>query len=283
MSKLTRYTGRAVRMSVPQYRRYRAAMAIGKYAWRHRSQIARAAKRVRTSYRRRKKAKFSTKNVGEPVGSSNCKRAETLYEEFNVNRSTRILNTRTLLNIYKQDSFNDNLDKRVRDIINVRGIKICGEWKNNSSYPLYLNVAVISPKDGVVNVSADDFFRSHSADKRSVNFSTALSSNQLHCLPVNSDKYTVLRHKRFTLGPDPTPLNNRPYSINKDNFLVMNWYLKLKRQIRFEGDLNVPESGQVYLVWWADKFGTDATTAPAPDSYNNSLRAIVYFKETHSF
>jgi len=172
---------------------------------------------------------------------------------------------------------NNTISLRQRDIINVRGFKICMEVTNKGAVPLYFNVAVIAPKDGAAGVNTVDFFRS-SATERARDFSTDLTSLEYHCLPINTDRYTVLKHKRYRLLSGPT---GSDYIANSGkNYMNLDWYIPLKRQVRFNnGDGGSPESGKVYFVYWGSGFGQNGGVIQGNADMEITERIVTYFRE----
>jgi hypothetical protein len=170
----------------------------------------------------------------------------------------------------------NSINQRERQMVNMRGFKICIELRNIRDDPLYFNLAVIAPKGATATPVTPDFFRG-STDDRAIDFGTALTSNEFHCLPINTDKYVVLLHKRYRLGPSPgaTLYTNE----NSNNFLNIDRYVSLKRQLRWSKDEQSAESGRVYVVHWAAAFGASTGTLPAANSYSMSKRYISYWKE----
>lgn len=258
----------------PYAKRARTAYTIANMAYRNRKGIKRAATRIARSYRRYKKRKrstFSRKNIGEPVGTGVSKRSITTELPFGF-ANTRQLYSFSLLDIPEGSAVN----QRERRIANIRGVKICSEINvaNTTPNPLYVNVAVLSPKGGNVGVDKPDFFRSN-GNERAVDFGNALDGNQFHCLPINADKFTILRHKRYKLavvtGPYATGTNR--------SYMNLDWWIPVKRQVRYDAATGSPEHGQMYLCVWMDTFGRPAGSGSELNAAGMGVRAITYFKE----
>lgn len=241
-----------------------AARRIGK-AWKHRSQTPKGRKRMRYSRPR------TTQKFGEPVGSGSTQRA-IVASNIGVSSSTRFLLSGDLLNIPK--ATNHEIDQRARDIINVKGIKLNVEVRNNLTEALYFNYAVIVPKydQSASSVSVVDFFRSNE-DARGTNFSNNLSGIEFSTLPINNDKYHILHHTRIMLGPSAT---SGGYSDATPNYFQLAKFLPVNRQIRFES--GQPVNGRIQYCYWCDKFGglpaASATAAAILFSQHN----VAYFK-----
>lgn len=140
------------------------------------------------------------------------------------------------------------------------------EIKNRSAAPLYVNIAVLATRANV-GVETADFFRGEGDNDRTTNFGTHLSAMQLHNLPINTDIYTVLRHKRYKIVAGETGGTNiQTHSGN--SYLQLDWFIPFKRQMRWDtNNASPPESGHVNLVYWCDKF----ENAPGAASQINQM------------
>lgn len=226
---------------------------------------------------KRKRALFSRTNVGEPVGTTTCK-SNKLANSTAIVRQSRTLYTVDLTATAQGSEIN----QRMRQHVNFRGIKICMEFRNTLPQVLYVNVAIIASKQ-VQGISGDtlplnDFFRDNTL-ARSQAFSNALSGLEFHCLPINSDDYTILKHKRFMLTTASAP-GGAWNTQQGTSFFYFEHYVNLKRQVRYlnsEGT-TFPTDGNVYLCYWTSLFG-EAGGQPPQNAMNVSTRIIQYFRE----
>jgi len=271
---------------------YAPYLAMGDFVMAHRSELAQGARSFASAASKRAKqwAKRSAdrkkgrgrgrtqakrNRIADPIGSHTVKRAQVAQtSEESIN--TRSLYQRKLIDV----DFGDNINQRQRNIINVSGIKISMEMKNITANPMYVNFAVISPKAGVdpsANLDTLDFFRASDSNDRSKDFSEALTSTEFHMLPINTDKYTVLKTKRSKVvaalsGGDTVALSGSSY-------LNLDWWIPLKRQFRFDGTLSTPDNGQVYLVYWFDMFMQPGGTLKILNGAKVSEKTILYYHE----
>ena len=252
------------------------AYGIGRLAWRNRRVIGRGIKRISRTVRSRraKRARFSASNIGEPVGSATAKQCRTGQ------RDHQVISTRTL---YNEGLFDigrgDERYQRERDIINVRGVKICMEFSNRSTNPMYFHWAIIHPKDGKSGIGAPDFFRNQAnGGQRGAAFANSLSAEQFHCLPINTDIYTIIRHRKMVLGP---AVGSTVFSArNTKNYGNVSEYIPIKRQVRYVGPGAAnPASGQLWLVFWCDRFGEAKDSVPIPNEMFIGHHSLVYFHE----
>lgn len=253
----------AMQMAAPLYRdtkwaARRIARGLGK---------AYRAKKSRTKKRR---VDGSTK-VGDPIGKNEANRA--LVRSSSVaNRNTRTLYSGDLIDIVR--ATDHEIDERHRDIINLKGVKICMEVKNNQNSPLYFNIAVVVPKydQSLSIVPTNDFFRNNQ-NGRGTDFTTGLSSLEFHCLPINSDVYTILFHKRCLLGPDGGVTFN---SSGPPNYMVLSKWIKVNRQIRFEN--NDPVNGRIQYVFWADVMEGAPLDPAVTNAFTISEHHVAYYR-----
>lgn len=252
-----------------------AARTIGRFARRY------VTRRVSSYMRKRRggylahpnKRMFRRSNIGDPVSSTNAK--STLIDNTqSIVRSTRIL---YFLDITQLAQNALEINTRQRQHVNMRGFKICMEVTNTTPNALYFNVAVIAPKDDGATFSGNDFFRQNT-QFRSQNFSNALSGMEFHCLPINTDDYTVLRHKRYQLNHQNSTnaFANRQYGTS---YRTIDWYVPLKRQVRYRGgETTEATSGKVLHVFWFALFNS-AAGAGSTQCGITSQRIITYFRE----
>ena len=279
----------AVRASAGMRYRSNPYITAARMAYTYRKPIYRGAKRVgRALYRAAKKRKYRVSNVGQRIGTATAKTYETQYGQ--VNSPTRELNAYDMCFLPKTSSQND-ANNRQRGLVNMRGFKVCMEIVNKSAVPMYLNLAVISPtgkNNGfTVNNAGQDseaifakFFRDQgTSNDRYKNFSSALSALELRCLPINTDEWTVLKHKRMLLGRVPEELpGTGTLFTQRANFKTFEFYKRISRQIMYDSGSGTSAEQPVYLVWWADQWGTPGGGAQQ-DIIDYNLRVIKYFKE----
>lgn len=270
---------RAITMTVPQARYARMAYRYGPTVARGAVKIARwAARRYRarrrSGYRPAKRARFSKTNIGERVGVSNSKPRIQVRNANYITRDTRVLYTENLT----QTDQGPNRNTRERGIINCRGFRICMAVRNLRARPMYFNCAVVSPKNAGV-VTEANFFRA-SGTARGSNFDNSKTSLEFHCLPINTDKFTILKHKRYRLikGGD----NFSQYAdFSGRNYMNIDWYIKLKRQLRYDDTTSEsPIDGSVYLVYWCDDWDAIGGASSNVGAIATMGRHIMYFRDT---
>lgn len=231
--------------------------------------------RSKSRYPVKKKKNYKKKTrqmIGEQPGSSTCKVREVQKVDFLYDGRT--LNSLDILSIPHTTGDGDNRNERQRQVANVRGWKICASIDNQRTNPLYFNIAVVVTKNGTFGTN--DFFRGRD-DERSMNFSTGLTSNEFHCLPINTDKYHVLMHRRILLNGS-SAVSNVNYSGS--SYAIVDKWVTLGRQIRYETiDTATTANEDARLVFWADDFGASATTAIQTDAFKMQASICCYFRD----
>lgn len=265
-----RYVYPALTRYVPAYRKARAAYQGARYAYKG-ARVIKSMITGRSKRRERARRKRQTMSrVGERVGSSNCKFDAFSILPSNINPET--LYQVALLNVTK--SAVQSYDRRLKDQLNFRGIKFCLSYRTQGAVgtaKIWLNVAVISPKTltGSGSIPQADFFRDPQGNGRSIDFGDASLNNlDYRCCAINTDIYNIHSHRRHILGS--------PQETNGTNERVMEWYMPVKRQIRYEDSSNTPEGRNLYLVYW---FATSDGGTPT-NSLQHQYRVKRYFKES---
>lgn len=268
--------------STPAYRYAKAAQTmynIGKRAAPYANAAIDAWKaRPRKKTKYEKKADFQSR-LGEPVGTATAKRNGFSVAKVTTQQQQQLASV-PLISLIKSST--DALDGRSRDIVNFRGVKICFYAKNKkqSGEPIYLNWAIISPKDSsAASLVADDFFRGDGAS-RAINFSNTLSWMDTRCMPINTDKYNVLHHRRLVLDgvwnvDDTVPgTANDTINLGTKGTVFFEKYIPINRQLRFDATAATPTTPNVFMVYWYQ----------APDELNtvkmeSQYKVVQYFKE----
>ena len=275
----------ASRAVTPYRKRTRAAynMARAAYDYGPSARVAgrlinKAAKKYMRSKKSGPKAPPAARNIGHNAKLNNAKIVETDVRETQA-LATRVLYSVPLLsNINKQTDFIEYTNKRERDMIDLRGLKLCYAFRNDINIPINVNVALVHDKrskPAEVSVSTDGFFRGDGGASRSRNFNTFMNSIEFHCTPLNTDRFDVLMHKRFHLG---TGSATATYNTNVDrNFINLMEYVPVNRQIRYDDDNN-PED-QIWMVWWADRVFTDSGNPGTATAWTMHGKTQAFFKE----
>lgn len=213
---------------------------------------------------------FSRRNIGEPIGTTAVK---TRIRSPGGPLATRNLASEDFTLIPE----GTGESQRERQTINLRGLGIEFNIVNNSNLNptgiVFLNVAVIACKNLLVGTIPNaDFFRAEdNGDGRGTDFGVNLTANEFRNLPINTDAYTVLKHKRYVL---------RPCQSGIDKFWkTINWYIKIKRQLVYEDTTEGSCRNKIFLVYWCDFINNPAGSASG-SACTAQLKMTTYFRDT---
>lgn len=286
-AKRSRYAGSMmlVKKGVPRTAgMIRAAQwaRIGRYGLRGAAayssyQLARASLAKAMQWRKN----FSRRNIGDNPRASVSTKKQLIQDT-----DLQLIDTRTLYDVELTDTTRDTttLWGRERDTANISGWKICMEFASNAVDPLYFHVAIIAPKDDP-NIVTGQFFRSPgSSDQRAIDFSTTLNSLNFHCYSINTDRYTVLKHRKYKIIPSTYGAAQLSGAVDNSGHSYGNleWWVPLNRKITYR-EPNAPatskSNNKVFMVWWCDLFGATSNSAVRPSSMSLSQHVEVYFRD----
>lgn len=267
--------GKYAMQLVPAWRKAKTAIQVGRVAakgarvaWKYRKSMVTGRSKKRENRRKKRQA---MRRVGESPGSSNAK-----WDSLNAvptAMSPETMYQTPLLDVTKVAG-TSSYDRRLKDQLNFRGIKFCMNFRVDGALgtaKAWINVAVISPKSDLSSnapVPTTDFFRDPSGSTRATDFGIALNAMEFRCSAINTDKYNIHSHKRYIVGPSQSTEGHRERLIE--------WYLPIKRQIRYESTTAYPEGKNLYLVWWFA--ASDNGTPPNSVYYDYHIKR--YFKES---
>lgn len=258
----------------PRLRTARFAGKSLKFAYDHRKEAASAARTIKRAFKRyqaRSKPPASRfERIGETPGSGTTKRQNVGNTEV-ANRTDRTLYQQDLTDIPGTTSGVPQIDERRRALLNYRGVKVCMEWKNNLSVDLLCNIAIIAPRAGT-SVPTTDFFRGN-GNVRAIDFNVfSLNSMDIHCRPINADKYTVLKHMKFQLGATGTGTLPRAYKF-------VEFYQAINRQLRYDDEDGGSAKTPFFLVYWAAPVLTTTTDPTNASAYTVTYDTVAYYRE----
>lgn len=158
--------------------------------------------------------------------------------------------------------------QRQRDVVSLESVSYQFDVKNKTGNAMQCNIAVVAPKfsGALFNTTGytlfGKFFRSPgSTNSRYVDFAATTDDLDKHRLPINSDRFIVLSHKRFTLNFGLLG-NGIQYDQDASNFKQVSEYIRIGKEARYSTD-NEPESGRIYLVFWFSGFQSASTSVDA--------------------
>ena len=260
------------------YRRYRM---VKRFAYNVRNKRVRLNPYPRTRviprvgkgnpYKKRK----ALRQIANPIRKTGTSKRVVQRDTDLEQKETRTLYSSDITDITKASSLNE-INKRQRDIANIAGVKYCVQLYNGLQKPIFFNYAIISPKDKRewFNDKTVDFFRGYE-NSRGQNFNNALSSNDFRCRPINADRFHVLSHKRFVIGPRDGGVSYT--ASTRPNYYTFDGYLPIKRQFRYKDGTN-SSIDSIFIVYWMDCWDGAKDSAPI-NGLHVQQRVITYFRE----
>lgn len=232
--------------------------------------LSRAYRKRKASRKKRKLSKYP--EVGEPMKVSHMKREQT-NSIMDQATDTRTLYFEEITDIVQ----GNGADDRERHLINCKGIECTYHFFNLENQPKFLNVAIIAPKHNASGVSVADFFRANDGS-RATNFASGLTALEMHYLPINTDRYVIMKHHRYQLGAqaDSTQYNS---DAGPGNWISKKMWLPINRQLRYETSLATSCNTPIYIVWWCDRMRTPAGQAPTPGLVSTSMMHTMFFTD----
>lgn len=282
------------------YRRTRSRYGRSRYG---RSRRSRYRSRM---YRKRKRSQFSPTMIASPVGLGNAKTHEVTLT------STIGNNLVPYYQLEGRQGFSENLtaipfstvnaiNARERNIVNVRGFKIQLIFLALRRDPVMINWAVLHPKEltSTSQFESADFFRAYGSTFRSENFVQTFGDTSgiegltpiVHALsPINTDKWIVLKHKRFRLSPASQDNTGTNYTsafnpdLGPSACKVINRYVRVGRQYRYDNSAALnSQDGSTILLVWCTLLNNDGNTADSSDYVHVSGRVITHFRDTGTY
>lgn len=164
------------------------------------------------------------------------------------------------------------------EVVNVAGIKLCFNLHNISGEAdtnVYVNIAILRPRN-TQSITGVEFFRGI-GNIRGTDFTDTLNGLQLHCLPINEDKFEIFMHKRLMLGKDYGDTNHPPFQTIED-------YLPLKRQLRFDNQSNFAQcTTPIYFCIWHSGVLSQSTDPQGNSLITLNYNHIVYWRNAGVF
>jgi len=208
--------------------------------------------------------------VGFPTKASTYHKSIT-HNITASSQATRVLATQQVTNLAR--SPDNAINQRQRDMINLLGFDLVMEIRNLRTIPCQFRMAVISPKVSKIVPSIDFFEGSEGARGR--DFSTTLNSMSFFDRPINPDLYNVLYTRKFTIG---AKAGGTLYNGTLENVFRFTKYVKVNRQIRYEGDAVGDCVNPIFVVYWIDDYQNAADAPIVTNAANVSLKTVIRFK-----
>lgn len=217
---------------------------------------------------------YSPQNIGFPMGLGTAKRHVKI--DTRTDTPTRILQVLEVSDIPKQSTLDEH-DRRDSDIIRLLGVQVIFRIVNSlADVPLTVNYAMIAPRarDNNIVVNAD-FFRDNGTG-RGRNFDTTLSNLDMSTLPINTDLYTILYHKRTMIMQGSNTPTGRFHTKDKDSWHEYQGYTRIQRQIRYEDNVSLTP---IFFAWWIDGYFNPPSAVSVANAATVTIKTVTHFKE----
>jgi len=210
------------------------------------------------------------RQVALPRNFASSKTTESVLPDLR-SQNRNILGIQALIFLNRGNEIN----QRERDSAYISGMKINVAYRNLAALRVWVNWAVIFPKDKkIIGITEDDFFRDYT-DQRAWNANdpgkTGLSWANAS---INPDEYVILSRGKFLLAPGNTTTSQ--FNI-KDSDNDIERYVKIGRTFTWDGPIQAVDQ-QIFFVTWVastqDPAGYNANVG-----MNWRLRNIIYFRD----
>jgi hypothetical protein len=148
--------------------------------------------------------------------------------------------------------------------------------------PVFINMAWIVVKDGAECLLSttgkprvDNFFRGYGVQRASAATGANNSALELTINPINSDIWSVLKHKRYLLTGREGNTVWRRSSVMRKRF-----YIKINKELRFQlASSNKPNNGEMFFAIWAARVTAGRNPGAILNIAQYQQRHLCYFKD----
>lgn len=251
-------------------------------------------KMARSMRRSRKKRSFvarQTRQLGSDTAQKS-KRAQVIAWNRTVNLKKTLPSTNTELTIISQGV---SPFQRLGTSVRITGIQIrmlvvnmCGQALGGvTQFPLWFNLAIISPKLSNTTPDVNDFFTRNDGIERGQDFNdyANLSGLDYATRAINTAQYVVRSHMRFTLGPSTAATTGSIYGQGiVPSYRRISRYVKINRTFAWDDNLSSTCKDRLYLVHWAGSPQETiiAPVAPGDNGYELTGKVVVFFRDVKS-
>lgn len=230
-------------------------------------------RKQRLNYLKRQK-----RRIGSEPNTSNGLRHLTLsYTQ--APRNTKTLYVQELIDMPKFNGVGAlQRYQRIRDTVQVNGLKICLHTVNRTRVPLFFHWAIVQRKNSdntdATNL-ADDFFRNPLNGQRAIDAGTALTGMEWHCNAINTDLMIIKCHYKYVIQPDND--TQTVYNPTMPNYIDEDRYLHINKQFRFSS-VDLKCETPLLLVMWYSQPDEISGSNPRADVLFTSQKGHVYFR-----
>jgi len=155
----------------------------------------------------------------------------------------------------------DTRDQRERNVVWYKGLRLRCTFRNQRPYPLWVNVALINPRDafdasGFNVFSTGNFFTPLGATSRAgLDAGPSLTGMEWGTLPINTMTHNVLWHTRFKLGIQFEQATQEfTTGSGAPNYRTLSRYIKIGKKISFKSSAGNTCEAPLYFAIWCSQF-----------------------------
>lgn len=245
-----------------------------------------ALKKLGKAYNKYSKQRPSRgfEKVGHVPGSGTSEIHQSHIDLVTSSVSSRSLIQTQVISIPKNAFTTSGTNNRSGDMCYVSGFKLCCSVFNKDPSPIFVNMALITPKKSENNtIDPTDFFRSTAENERYRPFNHTLNANEMNCLPINSDAYIVHWRKKFQLSPENNGVSGAFNDPTRASYKHWQEWIPIKRQFRFYNNSETtsqPTDPHPVIVFWCDKVWANSNQTPSSGVAEIQMNTILYFRES---
>jgi len=229
--------------------------------------------------------KFSKRKVlrGIPGPHADCKSTLIFSSAGTTNLSTKTINSVLLTNIVE----GENRNNRERGVIHIKGFRLRMTFRNRDNQPLWVNVAIVNPKNAFPSNSLPDdnlltvskFFKVLGAPDRTDGANNLQTGLEWGTLPIATDEMNVIWHARFKLG---IKFNDAAQDFTTGaggpNYRTLNRYMKCPKKISYNTSAGDSCDQPFYLIVYCSRF-EEGAGSPIGNSLAYTQHIVTYFRD----
>lgn len=284
--------GRRMRLANPYMRanrNVRAAYAIGRFMYRNRGKISKAARYIRKRRMSSNNSRAMVLYKRRRVTGAFSRGQKAAFYTFasGVFNEQRELLARKTLNI-REFKFNNppETNEQLRSApgrtFHLSGLKICTMISNTSNIvPIRVHLAILQPKEFEANPTTfrDDFFVSDiNTTQKFENFTDGGPWNMDYdCYGINRKKFNILTHTKHILRPrgDGTATESE-----RENYKILEKYYKIGKRFEYDSNQDESVSKPLYAAIWYDSLLDTDQLAIGASVLGVTQRHTAYFRDS---
>lgn len=258
----------------PRFSRAQAAYRVGKFMYKHRHKLKRAAS---TAFRAGRAAK--RRRIMGAKGSNQSYRRWT----FGSANAFASLKRKSLASSTLRFAEPPNTNDQIRAAPGMRfkcaGFKLCATFRNTYSAPIHVHMAIVQPKQDnifITNISKDMFSdavgSSRYKDFVDVTTDPIWDRNQ-DCSNLNPRKYNIMTHQRFQLNRQGDG-GFADIRQKGSNYIHFEKYFKLNKTFEYENSASSNTIKPLWILIWYETLFPESQEITALDYNLNVISSV---------